>query len=132
MTDVLLDQKNNLGLKRILNVAKWISPAILVTQLILIKLLIDHGSFWLRFVITTVVVNSISVAILVSVSGWVFRQSLKDYFEGKFIFWVALFSPGTSQRPRHLRLFFTSVCVRPGSNSLQRAVQQLAIRRGHQ
>lgn len=88
MADILLDQKINMGLKKVLSIAKWMSPVFLVTELILIECLINFEGEWIYGFIAVVVINNITVVTLVCLSGWVFRQSLQDYFEGKFIFWV--------------------------------------------
>ena len=84
MANAILDHKSNTGLRKMLGVASIFNIFLLVAQSI---------SIWARqtegFLTGIITFNSISVSILVSVSGWIFRKSLHEYYSGVFIMRVA-------------------------------------------
>lgn len=84
MADVIMDQPMNKTVSTILGITIYINPLFLILQIVL------EIFEKMAFVAIVVTVNSIVVAILVSVSGWIFRKSLNDYFSGKFILRVQL------------------------------------------
>lgn len=88
MIDILLDQNLNKRLKTTLQITLWLNPFLLSLQLAASIL------GWTQIVIGVLMLNSITISVLVSVCGWMFRQSLNDYFQGKFISWVGWESNG--------------------------------------
>ena len=84
MADAILDHKSNAGLRKALRVASIFNIFMLVAQSI---------SIWTRktegFLTGIITFNSISISLLVSISGWIFRKSLHEYYSGVFIMRVA-------------------------------------------
>ena len=84
MANAILDHKANTGLRKALSVASVFNIVLLVAQSISIFSKQTEG--YLTGIITF---NSISVSLLVSISGWIFRKSLHEYYSGVFIMRVA-------------------------------------------
>jgi hypothetical protein len=80
MANAILDHKSNTGLRNSLSVASVFNIIMLVAQSI---------SIWSGeidgFLTGIITFNSICVSLLVSISGWIFRKSLHEYYSGVFI-----------------------------------------------